>query len=248
MTIPRPAAADGSPDELLERARDGDVSAFARLVRLRHEALTRTALVVTLDTAMASQAATLAFEEAWRAMRSGSWRRPRDADELDRWLGALAVDEGVRLLGFQAALDPYPGGDALASRAPVEPGSLAGLDADDRALLALAVVVRLPPDELAGTSRRHPADVQAHVDRLTAHVLGEIPAAASGSAQTRLRACLVTWSAAVPVPRVDADRVARGALVSEVHQREHRVSVAIGLVAGLVVATYPYWAPLLSRR
>jgi hypothetical protein len=208
----RPAAAPGSGDELAGRAARGDVAAFARIIRLHHEAMTRAALVVTGDLDRAAAATDAALRDAWLALR-----HPRTPADLGAWLGARAVLSATRLVpaSWDPVRDPVPG--------------LAG--SEDRALLALRHVVGLSASEIATVVRLPEAVVAHRLEGLAA----EAPASAASAA-------------AVAIRPIDADAVARRARTEEVLERERRVSVAIGLVVGVLVAVHPYLLGLVARR
>ena len=75
-------------DELVERARDGDATAFAALVRDHQEIAFRTAYLITRNAADAEDAAQLGLTKAWRALprfRRGAPFRP--------WLLAIVANE-----------------------------------------------------------------------------------------------------------------------------------------------------------
>jgi len=73
MTGSRPEAALDPPDVLVRRAARGDVAAFARIVRLHHEDMTRVAFVITGD----MDAAAEATNAAWPVARDGLRNNPR---------------------------------------------------------------------------------------------------------------------------------------------------------------------------
>ena len=75
-------------DELVERARDGDATAFAELVRDHQEIAFRTAYLITRNAADAEDAAQVGLTKAWRALprfRRGAPFRP--------WLLAIVANE-----------------------------------------------------------------------------------------------------------------------------------------------------------
>ncbi len=92
MTGSRPAAAQDSPEELVRRAADGDTAAFARLVRLHNEDMTRVAFVIVGDSAAAAGATEAAWFDAWTGLR-----RKRTPEALGSWLCSLAAAEATDL-------------------------------------------------------------------------------------------------------------------------------------------------------
>jgi len=90
-------------DELVERARDGDATAFAALARNHQEIAFRTAYLITRNAADAEDAAQIGLTKAWRALprfRRGAPLRP--------WLLAIVANEARnrrRSAGRRGALD-----------------------------------------------------------------------------------------------------------------------------------------------
>ena len=143
MASSRPDAADAPEEELVRRGRNGDLDAFARIVRLHHAGMTRVALVITGDLDAAVAATGAAWPVAWQGL--GRRRRPSG---LGPWLGTVVAGEAVLIArrgGVPGAPDTAPAGgsadDALAR-------ALAALDPDDRAILALRHVGGLSTDDL----------------------------------------------------------------------------------------------------
>lgn len=151
MERERPAAAPGSDEELLRRAALGDVAAFARIIRLHHEAMTRAALVVTGDLDRAASATATTLLGAWLDLR-----RPRSPADLGAWLAARAVIEALRVA-------PERGGE------PLDPGPatrLVDLAPGDRSLLALHLAAGLSTPEVALASQRPWAVVSRRLELL----------------------------------------------------------------------------------
>ena len=95
-------------DELVERARDGDATAFAALVRDHQEVAFRTAYLITRNAADAEDAAQVGLTKAWRALprfRRGAPFRP--------WLLAIVANEARNRRASGG-----PPGRALAPRSP----------------------------------------------------------------------------------------------------------------------------------
>jgi RNA polymerase sigma-70 factor (ECF subfamily) len=246
MTGSRPDAADASPEELVHRAADGDLAAFARIIRLHAEDMTRVAFVVTGDLDVAARAAGAAWPVAWGGLRG---RRSREG--LGPWLCSLAAAEAVIL----ARSDPAAGKPGPARRA--EPArseadaelaqAIARLDPGDRALLALRHVAGLSTAELARTNRLSRPPVAVRLERMALEI-GR-PQSASDPVMTgqSLRERLLAY-ASVPVWPVDADAMARRARASAALERTRLVSVAISVVIGAIVAGLPTLATLLQGR
>ena len=153
MTGSRSAAAQGSPEELVRRAAGGDTAAFARIVRLHNQGMTRVAYAITADPIVAVAATEAAWFSAW-----GGLRRKRTPEALGSWLCSLAATEAVdiaRRTAEPGAATPEPGG-----RSPGVPSgdelarALARLDPEDRALLVLRHVAGLSVAELSEAVRR----------------------------------------------------------------------------------------------
>jgi RNA polymerase sigma factor (sigma-70 family) len=148
-------------DELVERARNGDATAFAELVRDHEEIAFRTAYLITRNAADAEDAAQVGLTKAWRALprfRRGAPLRP--------WLLAIVANEArnrrraegrreglaLRLAGERGAAYEAPSGDA----APSPEGSV--LAAEGRAQL-LDALERLGDDDRLVLSCRYLLDL-----------------------------------------------------------------------------------------
>ena len=159
MTGSRPAAAQDSPEELVRRAAEGDTAAFARLVRLHNEDMTRVAFVIVGDSAAAAGATEAAWFDAWTGLR-----RKRTPEALGSWLCSLAAAEATDLARRRDArgattpeLDDRPTDPPAAPAAdpPADDAlmtALARLDPEDRALLALRHVAGLSMSEVGQAS------------------------------------------------------------------------------------------------
>jgi len=153
-------------DELVERARGGDATAFAALVRDHEEIAFRTAYLIARNAADAEDAAQVGLTKAWRALprfRRGAPFRP--------WLLAIVANEArnrrraegrregltLRLASERYVHElpsgdaaPFPEGRALAAEARAElVAALEHLSEDDRTVLSCRYLLDLGEDETA---------------------------------------------------------------------------------------------------
>jgi DNA-directed RNA polymerase specialized sigma24 family protein len=219
MGGPRLPVDDGDA-ELVRRASGGETAAFARLIRLHHEALTRVAVVITLDAASAAQA----VRDAWPRVIADLGRSDAGTSFIHRAAGPVS-DEALHQAGRRRAVDPANPTASLAG--------LAGLAPRDRAVVSLHVLAGHAVQDLARRARRPAAEIDT---RLTA-LLGAV------GGPDALR----TW-ATVPVQPVDADATAAWAKAEAAFARNARWSVVVATAAGLLVAGLPYLARLLQGR
>lgn len=224
MAVPRPLDPVPDPDSvaaLLTLAARGETAALARVIRVRHEFMTRVALVVTLDGAAAAEAVDAVWPGAWRTLQG----RGVPADP-EAWLARLAADEARLRAASDAPATSCTPADA--------PADLAALAPADRAGFALRHVAGVAPEPVARgpfASARE-ARARRRADRVDARV---DPAAVR------------RWLAGFAVRPVNADATARRARDEAGLERTRRVSVAVSVVAGTLVAAAPYLVPLVFR-
>jgi DNA-directed RNA polymerase specialized sigma24 family protein len=232
-----------SPELLVDHAVHGDVNAFARIVRLHHEAMTRVALVVTGDVRAAVAAVAQAWTTAWERLdRLGDPRR------LGPWLDLLATDEALFLVRHARTRDLGPSGSNRAHGDAELGRILADLDPEDRALLAQHHLTGLDPAELARMPLHPVAGTRARLARLSALVAGPLPRGTEPeSVDAVARARLRTY-VDVPVFPVHADQAARRALAEASLERNRLASVAVCAIVGLLVAAMPYLVPLVYHH
>jgi RNA polymerase sigma-70 factor (ECF subfamily) len=255
MTGSRPAAAQDSPEELVRRAAEGDVEAFARIVRLHNEEMTRVAFVIVGDPAAAAAATEAAWFDAWTGLR-----RKRTPEALGSWLCSLAAAEATDLASRRDArgsttpelgdrpIDPpaVPAEDLQADDALRT--ALARLDPEDRALLALRHVAGLSAAELAQAMRRSKPPVEIRLTRIEEETAGLMPPGSDRADRDRLLGQRLRAHASAPVRHVNADATARRARAEESLERTRVVSVAIAAVVGVFVALHPHIAGLFFGR
>jgi len=256
MTGSRPEAAQTSPEELIRRAAQGDLAAFARIVRLHNEDMTRVAFVITGDLDSAVGATRAAWSAAWHGL--GSRRTPGG---LGPWLCSLVATEAVMVAmcnGTPGTAEPAePGGladreaDGGLSDREADGGldrALARIDPGDRALLALRHLAGFSIAELTRMNRRSRPPVAVRFERLTAVVGGPHPPGSDAAMIERLVEQRLLAYARVTVRPVDADAAARQARAGEAFDRTRVVSVAVSVVVGALVAGLPYLVQLFHRR
>ena len=145
--------------ELVERAQDGDATAFTALVRDHERIAFRTAYVITRDAADAEDAAQVGLTKAWRALprfRRGAPFRP--------WLLAIVANEarnrrrgegrreGLLLRAAREVLSgeaaSSPEGNVIAAEERAELlAALERLSEDDRLVLACRYLLDLGEEE-----------------------------------------------------------------------------------------------------
>jgi RNA polymerase sigma-70 factor (ECF subfamily) len=255
MTGSRPAAAQDSPEELVRRAANGDAAAFARLVRLHNEDMTRVALIVLGDPDAAADATEAAWLGAWTGLR-----RKRTPGALGSWLCSLAAVEATAFAGRRhshGASEPELDDRPTERRAVPEPdlptddvlvSALARLDPEDRAMLALHHVAGLSADELDQAMRRSKPPVQIRLTRVEEDMGGLVPAGSDSTERHRLLGQRLRDYAGASVRHVDADATARRARAEASLERTRVVSVAIAAVVGVIVAIHPHLARLFFGR
>jgi len=207
-------------------ARDGH--AFARLVRLHGEAMTRVAWLVTGEMPAAVSAVRAALVAAWTGIR-----QPHAPADIEPWLCRLATVEAERLVPLAVEGVLPPGSPAWTGESSI---SLGVLVPADRSLLALHHLAGLTAEELdtilgrrAGTAAQRLAAAWA--------AIGEDVV----SAPFRIAAL-----AAVPVRPIDADAIARVARAEEQEVPLRIVGVVVGVVAGAIVMLVPLLAGLAA--
>ena len=147
--------------DLVERARDGDATAFTALVRAHQEVAFRTAYLITRNAADAEDAAQVGLTKAWRALprfRRGAPFRP--------WLLTIVANEARNRrrgegrregLLLRAAGDlptgapaPSPEGTVIAAEQRAELlAALERLNDDDRLVLSCRYLLGLSEEETA---------------------------------------------------------------------------------------------------
>ena len=247
MTGSRPAAAQDPPEELARRAAEGDAEAFARIVRLHNESMTRVAYVIVGDQDVAVGATEAAWLGAWHGLRG-----KRTPEGLAPWLGSLVAAEAVdvaRRRGTAGATAPEPGAHSTDLRADDGLASaLARLAPEDRALLALRHVAGLSMAQLAQSIRRSRPPVEIRLARLTEGIGGPVPPGSDPAELDRQLGQRLRAHADVQVRHVNADATARRARAEESLERTRVVSVAIAAVVGVLVAMHPHLARLIFGR
>jgi len=164
--------------ELIERARGGDGTAYATLVRDHEETAFRIAYVICGNAADAEEAAQEAFVKAYRALG-----RFRSGEPLRPWLLAIVANEArnrLRSAGRRTALvlraagEGRPSGEAAPSpeaallageRRAVLMAGLSRLNERDRTVIACRYLLELSEAETAATLGVRPGTVKSRLSR-----------------------------------------------------------------------------------
>ncbi|HET9083046.1 MAG TPA: sigma-70 family RNA polymerase sigma factor [Candidatus Limnocylindrales bacterium] len=162
-----PATLDGP----VQRAARGDEAAFATLVSEHHASMARVAFVICGDAETTRDAVQSAWAIAWR--RIGS---VRDPSQIRAWLVAVAANEARQAVRRQRRVRYVDVADAASLVGDDDPADritvvdlrrvLRGLNADDRALLALRYVAGLDSTEIAAHLGGSASGVRSRLARL----------------------------------------------------------------------------------
>jgi RNA polymerase sigma-70 factor (ECF subfamily) len=164
---------------LVARVRAGDDAAFTRLVAAYHADLLRVAFGITGDADMASDAAQLAWQIAWRKLAN-----LREPDRLRPWLVAIAATEARQLTRRQrrrtvveiaVGPDSPTAGDPTGAISRLDlANALSHLTAEDRELIALRYVIGLDSFEIAAARGRSASGTRARIARVLAQLREEL--------------------------------------------------------------------------
>src|SRR5829696_8558705 len=183
MVVGRPL----TEHELVERARGGDGSAYATLVRDHEETAFRIAYVICGNAADAEEAAQDAFVKAY-----GALGRFRTGEPLRPWLLAIVANEARnrrRSAGRRAALALRAAGEGRSSgEAAPSPeaallagerraallGALARLRDDDRAVIGCRYLLELSEAETAAALGVRPGTVKSRLARSLERLRAEL--------------------------------------------------------------------------
>ena len=173
-------------DELVERARGGDATAFAALARDHEEIAFRTAYLIARNAADAEDAAQVGLTKAWRALprfRRGAPFRP--------WLLAIVANEARNRrraagrregLALRAAHElpsggaaPSPEGRAVAAEERAElVAALERLSEDDRLVLSCRYLLELGEEETAEVLSLRRGTVKSRTSRALGRLRNEL--------------------------------------------------------------------------
>jgi RNA polymerase sigma-70 factor (ECF subfamily) len=178
---------DGSIRAAVARAATGDEVAFARIVAAHHDDMARVAFVVCGDVEIAQEAVQAAWQKAWAKLGS-----IRDADRLRPWLVSIAANEARQLIRSRnrrwlretVIEDDPPAAASVGARVAADPASraaqldlanaLAGLEPDDRTLIALRYAAGLTSDEIGRAIGMTGGGVRARLARLLTRLREEL--------------------------------------------------------------------------
>jgi RNA polymerase sigma-70 factor (ECF subfamily) len=166
------AIAEAVPLETtVQRAADGDASAFARLVSAHHASMARVAYVICGDPELTRDVVQSSWTIAWRRLRD-----LREPGQVRAWLVAVAANEArqavrrrrtIQVVDVSDAFDAIGGGDPADSIAVVDlQRALRGLDPGDRALLALRYLAGLDSSEIAAHLGGSASGIRSRLARL----------------------------------------------------------------------------------
>jgi RNA polymerase sigma factor (sigma-70 family) len=165
------------------KAAHGDEVAFARIVAAHHDDMARVAFVVCGDIELAHEAVQAAWQKAWAKLGS-----IRDADRLRPWLVSIAANEAKQLARSrhrrwirETAIDGEEpssmrvGSDPAGRAAELDlANALAGLEPDDRTLIALRYAAGLTSDEIGRAIGMTGGGVRARLARLLKRLREEL--------------------------------------------------------------------------
>ena len=174
---------DGSIRAAVARAATGDEVAFARIVAAHHDDMARVAFVVCGDVELAQEAVQAAWQKAWAKLGS-----IRDADRLRPWLVSIAANEAKQLIRSRhrrwlretvieddQPVAPRAGSDPEGRAAMLDlANALAGLEPDDRTLIALRYAAGLTSDEIGRAIGMTGGGVRARLARLLTRLREEL--------------------------------------------------------------------------
>jgi len=174
---------DESIRAAVARAAAGDEVAFARIVAAHHDDMTRVAFVVCGDVELAQEAVQVAWQKAWAKLDS-----IRAADRLRPWLVSIAANEARQLIRSRnrrwlreapmegdEQTEPRPGMDPASRAAQLDlANALAGLEPDDRTLIALRYAAGLTSDEIGRAIGMTGGGVRARLARLLTRLRKEL--------------------------------------------------------------------------
>ena len=174
---------DESIRAAVARAATGDEVAFARIVAAHHDDMARVAFVVCGDVDIAQEAVQAAWQKAWAKLGS-----IRDADRLRPWLVSIAANEAKQLIRSRHRRwlreTVIEGDEDVAARPGSDPASraaildltnaLAGLEPDDRTLIALRYAAGLTSDEIGRAIGMTGGGVRARLARLLRRLRKEL--------------------------------------------------------------------------
>jgi len=174
---------DESIRAAVARAATGDEVAFARIVAAHHDDMARVAFVVCGDVDIAQEAVQAAWQKAWAKLGS-----IRDADRLRPWLVSIAANEAKQLVRSRHRRwlreTVIEGDEQVAARPGADPASraaildlanaLAGLEPDDRTLIALRYAAGLTSDEIGRAIGMTGGGVRVRLARLLTRLRKEL--------------------------------------------------------------------------
>ena len=179
---------DDSIRGAVARAAGGDEVAFARIVAAHHDDMARVAFVVCGDVDLAQEAVQAAWPKAWAKLGS-----IRAADRLRPWLVSIAANEARQLVRSrhrrwlrETVIDGELSGVDTRAGARVGPdpagraahldlaNALAGLEPEDRTLIALRYAAGLTSDEIGRAIGMTGGGVRARLARLLTRLREEL--------------------------------------------------------------------------
>jgi len=166
--------------DVITSAAEGDEIAFSRIVAEHHDDMRKVCMAIADDRSIADEATQSAWVIAWKRLRDVS-----DPGHLRPWLVTVAANEAKQILRkrrrraeVEVAADSSgePGGtDPRLDVADIDlRHAMAGLDPDDRALLALRYVAGFDSNELARAIGISPSGTRNRLERLLKRLREEL--------------------------------------------------------------------------
>jgi RNA polymerase sigma-70 factor (ECF subfamily) len=166
------AIAEAVPLETtVQRAADGDASAFARLVDAHHASMARVAYVICGDPELTRDVLQSSWTIAWRRLRD-----LREPGQVRAWLVAVAANEARQAVRRRRTIQVVDVSEAFGAVGGDDPADaiglvdlqrvLRGLGAEDRALLALRYVAGLDSIEIAAQLGGTASGIRSRLSRL----------------------------------------------------------------------------------
>jgi len=169
--------------DVVASAAGGDEVAFARIVAAHHDDMVRVAYLVAGDVDIAHEAVQSAWSIAWKKLGT-----LRDPDRLRPWLVSVAANEARQLLRRARRRTTYELAIDLATEAGTSPhadddareasldllAALQGLDARDRAIVAMRYALGMTSAEIGKAMRLSPPGVRSRLARSLDRVRKEL--------------------------------------------------------------------------